>query len=201
MSMLDGLTECWLLSAQCGANWDAWSAIGTVAATAVALGFGVHSLITQASSARKRAVLAKSLLKALGERLFDEVEAIGSNDGVANGRWDAKGHTLNFVLASATKLKSICQSAETLLLDADEKVIDSWASVLGESRGLAEDVLSLEKHSRSGQKQVATHVTQAHYEVAETILRRENSALISVGGRAIGGRTLVPRELKAELTK
>jgi len=191
--MLDGLSQCWVLSAECEANWDAWSAIGTVAATAVALAFGVHGVFSHAVATRKRGIVARNLLKALGARLFDEVEAIGSNDGVARGRWDQDGHTLNFVLGSATKLKSICQSAEALLLDADERVLTIWTSVVGESRGLAEDVLSLEKHSRQGQAEIATHVTQAHYDVAEQILRSEDAAMRSVGGRRFDGRALVPR--------
>ncbi|QNH11190.1 hypothetical protein HEP75_00608 [Xanthomonas sp. SI] len=37
MGMLDGVSECWWLSTTCVVNWDAWAAIGTVAAVWVAL--------------------------------------------------------------------------------------------------------------------------------------------------------------------
>ncbi|HFF6004420.1 hypothetical protein [Stenotrophomonas maltophilia] len=37
MSMLDGVSQCWLLSETCVVNWDAWAAIGTVAAVFTAV--------------------------------------------------------------------------------------------------------------------------------------------------------------------
>lgn len=37
MSMLDGVSQCWLLSETCVVNWDAWAAIGTVAAVFAAI--------------------------------------------------------------------------------------------------------------------------------------------------------------------
>lgn len=192
MGMLDGVSECWWLSSNCVVNWDAWSAIGTVAATAVALVFGVQAIQLQARVRRSRERIAIGLLRAIGERLFDEVESIGSNEGVSRGQWDEGGHTLNFLLASATKLKAACQSVELHLLDVDEHVISAWVAVVGESRGLAEDVLSLEKHSPEGQKDVASHVTQAHYEVARHILGSEGVAMRSVGGKGFSKRTLRP---------
>ncbi|MBB3822273.1 hypothetical protein FHT03_001044 [Xanthomonas arboricola] len=192
MGFLDGVSECWWLSSNCVINWDAWSAIGTVAATGVALFFGVQSVELQARVRRSRERIAVGLIRAIGERLFDEVESIGANEGVSRGQWDVGGHTLNFLLASATKLRAACQSVELHLLDVDERVISAWVEVLGESRGLAEDVLALEKHSPQGQKEVATHVTQAHHEAARQILRREHVAMSSVGGKAFTKRTLRP---------
>lgn len=35
--MLDGVSECWLLSASCTVNWSAWSAIGTGLAVVIAI--------------------------------------------------------------------------------------------------------------------------------------------------------------------
>ncbi|MEJ6328610.1 hypothetical protein Q2B95_08075 [Stenotrophomonas maltophilia] len=37
MSMLDGVSQCWWLSERCTVNWDAWSAVGTVAAVFAAV--------------------------------------------------------------------------------------------------------------------------------------------------------------------
>jgi hypothetical protein len=37
MSMLNGVSECWWLSSRCVVNWDAWAAIGTVAAVFAAI--------------------------------------------------------------------------------------------------------------------------------------------------------------------
>lgn len=37
MSILDGVSQCWWLSSTCSVDWDAVSAVGTVAAVAVAL--------------------------------------------------------------------------------------------------------------------------------------------------------------------
>lgn len=37
MSMLEGVSQCWWLSSTCSFDWDAVSAVGTVAAVAVAL--------------------------------------------------------------------------------------------------------------------------------------------------------------------
>ena len=37
MGMLDGISECWWLSRSCTINWDAWAAIGTVAAVFTAI--------------------------------------------------------------------------------------------------------------------------------------------------------------------
>ena len=37
MSMLDGVSQCWLLSRTCKVDWEAWSAIGTVAAVFTAI--------------------------------------------------------------------------------------------------------------------------------------------------------------------
>lgn len=37
MSMLDGVSQCWWLSETCVVNWDAWAAIGTVAAVFTAV--------------------------------------------------------------------------------------------------------------------------------------------------------------------
>ncbi|WP_141057455.1 hypothetical protein [Stenotrophomonas rhizophila] len=37
MSMLDGVSQCWMLSSSCQINWDAWAAIGTVAAVFAAI--------------------------------------------------------------------------------------------------------------------------------------------------------------------
>lgn len=37
MGMLDGASECWVLSKSCVVNWDAWSAVGTLLAVCVAI--------------------------------------------------------------------------------------------------------------------------------------------------------------------
>lgn len=37
MSMLDGVSQCWWLSQTCEINWDAWAAVGTVAAVFAAV--------------------------------------------------------------------------------------------------------------------------------------------------------------------
>ncbi|WP_414490760.1 hypothetical protein [Stenotrophomonas maltophilia] len=37
MSMLDGVSQCWWLSETCVVNWEAWSAVGTVAAVFIAI--------------------------------------------------------------------------------------------------------------------------------------------------------------------
>jgi hypothetical protein len=37
MSMLEGVSECWMLSRTCVVNWDAWAAVGTVSAVVVSL--------------------------------------------------------------------------------------------------------------------------------------------------------------------
>lgn len=37
MSMLDGVSQCWWLSEACVVNWDAWAALGTVAAVFAAV--------------------------------------------------------------------------------------------------------------------------------------------------------------------
>lgn len=37
MSMLDGVSQCWVLSKGCVVNWDAWAAVGTVAAVFTAV--------------------------------------------------------------------------------------------------------------------------------------------------------------------
>lgn len=37
MSVLDGMSQCWLLSKDCVVWWDAWAAIGTVSAVFVAI--------------------------------------------------------------------------------------------------------------------------------------------------------------------
>lgn len=37
MSMLDGVSQCWWLSETCVVNWDAWAAVGTVAAVFAAV--------------------------------------------------------------------------------------------------------------------------------------------------------------------
>jgi len=37
MSMLEGVSQCWLLSETCVVNWDAWAAVGTVAAVFAAV--------------------------------------------------------------------------------------------------------------------------------------------------------------------
>ncbi|WP_230112423.1 hypothetical protein [Stenotrophomonas lactitubi] len=37
MSMLDGVSQCWRLSDTCAVNWEAWAAIGTVAAVFAAV--------------------------------------------------------------------------------------------------------------------------------------------------------------------
>ncbi|HFJ9785499.1 hypothetical protein K7574_14850 [Stenotrophomonas maltophilia] len=37
MSMLDGVSQCWRLSETCAVNWEAWSAVGTVAAVFIAI--------------------------------------------------------------------------------------------------------------------------------------------------------------------
>lgn len=37
MSMIDGVSQCWWLSKTCVVNWDAWAAIGTVAAVFAAI--------------------------------------------------------------------------------------------------------------------------------------------------------------------
>lgn len=37
MSILDGVSQCWWLSEKCVVNWDAWAAIGTVAAVFAAV--------------------------------------------------------------------------------------------------------------------------------------------------------------------
>lgn len=37
MSMLDGVSQCWWLSSTCAVNWNAWAAVGTVAAVFAAI--------------------------------------------------------------------------------------------------------------------------------------------------------------------
>lgn len=37
MSVLDGVSQCWWLSETCAVNWDAWAAVGTVAAVFAAV--------------------------------------------------------------------------------------------------------------------------------------------------------------------
>ncbi len=37
MGWMDGLSQCWLLSATCSVDWAAWSAVGTVGAVVVSL--------------------------------------------------------------------------------------------------------------------------------------------------------------------
>lgn len=37
MGMLDGVSQCWWLSETCAVNWEAWSAVGTVAAVFIAI--------------------------------------------------------------------------------------------------------------------------------------------------------------------
>ncbi|WP_414615150.1 hypothetical protein [Stenotrophomonas pavanii] len=188
MSMLDGVTQCWVLGPDCLADWDAWSAVGTIVAAVVALALGVAALLSQWRMDKKREKVAQGLLRELGERLFDEIEAIGSNYGVADGAWDATA--VHFVIASADKLKAISISAEPLLLSLGGEGMSEWTIIVGRARGISEDALSLQKHSQAGQIEVAEYVTQSFYGEAKAMLAREERAMSAIGGKALRGRAL-----------
>ena len=55
MSMLDGVSRCWWLSETCVVNWNAWSAVGTIAAALVALSLGVWQAFKGLREQRSRA--------------------------------------------------------------------------------------------------------------------------------------------------
>ncbi|PPU41205.1 hypothetical protein [Xanthomonas arboricola] len=55
MGMLDGVSQCWWLSKNCVVNWDAWAAIGTLAAVAVALLMSIYQTSRADRAQRSRA--------------------------------------------------------------------------------------------------------------------------------------------------
>lgn len=55
MSMLDGLSQCWLLSRSCEVNWEAWSAMGTVGAVVVSLSLAFGQRYKENRAQRSRA--------------------------------------------------------------------------------------------------------------------------------------------------
>lgn len=67
MSMLDGVSQCWWLSEDCVVNWDAWAAVGTVAAVFAA-------------------VLAPSIQRALVRRKANALFALAFRGDIINVR-------------------------------------------------------------------------------------------------------------------
>lgn len=191
MSMLDGVTQCWVLGPDCLADWDAWSAVGTILAAVVALGLGVVALLSQWQTDGRRKMVAQGLLRELGGRLFDEIEAIGSNRGVTHGEWDQT--TVRFVISSAEKLKAISISAEALLLSLGGEGMSEWTTIVGRARGISEGALSLQKHSQQGQIEVAEYVTERFHGDAEELLSLEDRAMRAIGGKGPTDRVLPPR--------
>ncbi|MFC6350505.1 hypothetical protein H7691_12630 [Stenotrophomonas sp. CW117] len=55
MNILDGVSQCWLLSKSCVVNWSAWSAIATAFAGGVALYVGITPERIRRESAKRRA--------------------------------------------------------------------------------------------------------------------------------------------------
>lgn len=87
MSMLDGMSQCWLLSETCAVNWDAWSAVGTCGAVVAAL-FGptIHRYFTRA---RANALFALAYRTSLMSAM-DQVKAVRKEfnlDPVADESW------------------------------------------------------------------------------------------------------------------
>lgn len=66
MSMLDGVSQCWWLSETCVVNWDAWAAIGTVAAVFAAV---------FAPSIQRRLVRRKATALFMAAYMHDLVDA------------------------------------------------------------------------------------------------------------------------------
>ncbi|NJC47358.1 UNVERIFIED_ORG: hypothetical protein GGR78_000579 [Xanthomonas campestris] len=67
MGMLDGVSQCWWLSENCVVNWDAWSAVGTVAAVFAAV---------LAPAIQRRFVRRKSNALFLFSYMSDVVDAL-----------------------------------------------------------------------------------------------------------------------------
>ena len=55
MNWLNGVSECWLLSSTCSIHWEAWAAIGSLAAVLAALGIALSRYHQARKDALRRA--------------------------------------------------------------------------------------------------------------------------------------------------
>ncbi|MEA9738644.1 hypothetical protein VDF74_06520 [Xanthomonas campestris pv. raphani] len=96
MGMLDGVSQCWWLSENCVVNWDAWSAIGTVAAVFAAV---------LAPAIQRRFVRRKSNALFLFSYMSDVVDALACLRRLDSG-WPIKKDVSNAEqVAAAMQIK------------------------------------------------------------------------------------------------
>ncbi|MDH1791288.1 hypothetical protein N5D45_05595 [Stenotrophomonas sp. GD03819] len=62
MSIIDGVSQCWLLSRSCVIDWDAWAAIATAAATGLALALALKETQARRRKAKHDALRSKIAL-------------------------------------------------------------------------------------------------------------------------------------------
>ncbi|PJL03976.1 hypothetical protein B9Y85_01910 [Stenotrophomonas maltophilia] len=155
MSMMDGVSQCWLLSRSCVIDWDAWSAIATAAATGLALALALKETKARHRKAKHDALRSKialyphvheaqaavtslgSVIRADAHLILPNVEDEIKRVTAAMEAIKGTGHQLEegdaLLLANATSLAEyvVRQSKRLVNLDtaahSDAALRDEWA--------------------------------------------------------------------------
>lgn len=126
MSMLDGVSQCWWLSKTCEVNWDAWGAIGTVAAVfAAVLAPTIQRLFVRKKANAMFALAYRTdLLMTLGNvRDLRRDFPFGQNN---NGAWAAEGMLLT---DEAFRQELVGRTAVLGLITSREVDLTKWQGV------------------------------------------------------------------------
>ncbi|PPU46810.1 hypothetical protein XarbCFBP7697_14250 [Xanthomonas arboricola] len=183
--------RCWPLGPSCQVDWDAWAAIGTLAAVVVALCFGLWGQFAAARLAKAKREIAIHIARAQAKALFDNIETLGGNPGVAANKWDER--MVGFVLHGEATVASICAELEKVMLDLDEGRIELLAPLVSECRTMANEIHGLRRHGASEQVQLADYITRYTHRRAMRALDREVAVMTVLNGVATPNRMRLQR--------
>ncbi|KGU41822.1 hypothetical protein NY95_12000 [Xanthomonas citri pv. fuscans] len=123
--------------------------------------------------------------------MFDEIETLGSNPGVAGNLWEPR--VVAFVLHGATTVANTCAELEKIILDLDEGRIELLAPFVSECRTMANEIHGLRRHAATEQTQLADYATRHTHRRAMRALDRELAVMTVLNGAATQNRTRLQR--------
>ncbi|MCE4371807.1 hypothetical protein [Xanthomonas hortorum] len=183
--------RCWPLGPACEVNWDAWAAIGTLSAVVVALAFGFLSQRAAVRVARGRRAVAIHIARAQAKTLFDNIETLAANPGVAGNFWDQR--IVGLVLHCAATVAGTCAELEKFMLDLDERRIELLAPLVSECRTIANEIYDLSRHDSLTQVGLADYSTRDTHRRALKVLDQEVEVMTVLDGTATPNRMRLPR--------
>lgn len=189
MSMLDGISQCWVLSENCVIWWDAWAAIGTIGATVVALALGGKSQLQEILTIRKRRSVAIKLATSHLASIFNQTYSMACNPGISSGMWDDR--IVGFVQTSADIIESACEAVEKCLVDMDATQSEVVSDVIADSHMIVAVIQSLDREPMERRVEIADYYAKNIYDRAVALLDKEQDVMSSLGSISRDSRRIL----------